>query len=173
MKKELRATYRALRRNQSHLDPLVQMNLLKLVEKFSKIALYVSMKNEVNLESLINKLLSSKEIYLPAVEKELVFHRLFAWSDLKLDEANILSPIDNPTMSIHELDAIIMPCIAANRQGYRLGYGGGYFDRALRDYRGIKIGVLIDVCVIDTLFQEPHDVPLDYIVTESQIIKTH
>ncbi len=101
MKKELRVIYRALRRNQSHLDPLVQMNLFKLVEKFSKIALYISMKNEVNLESLINKLLSSKEIYLPAVEKELVFHRLLTWSDLKLDEANILSPLDNPTISIH------------------------------------------------------------------------
>ncbi|MFA6889999.1 MAG: 5-formyltetrahydrofolate cyclo-ligase [Bacilli bacterium] len=170
MKRQLRAHFRAVRHGQSHLDPLVHEHLYKLVEKFSKIALYISMKNEVNLESLINKLLSSKEIYLPAVQGELVFHRLHAWTDLKPDQAHILAPIDTETIAIHELDCIIMPCIAANLQGYRLGYGGGYFDRALAHYKGIKIGVVIENCITTEQFQESYDIPLDYVVTDQRII---
>lgn len=171
MKKELRAYYRSVRKNQSHLDPEVNQNLIKLVEKYSKIALYMSMKNEVSLESLINKLFSTKELYLPAIEGELVFHRFRRWSDLSTDQANILAPIRGEVIEINELDAIVMPCIAANMSGYRLGYGGGYFDRALAHYHGVKVGVLIEACLTNEAFQEEFDVPMDVLVTEKRIIE--
>lgn len=174
MKKELRVKYRAIRQGKADLDPFVNTNLFRLVEKFSKIALYMSMKNEVNLEGLINKLLLSKkplthEIYFPAVDNGLKFHRFYKWSDLTFDKAQILAPIHNEEIDLNFLDAVVMPCIAASRAGYRLGYGAGYYDRALANYQGIKIGVVIEDCLIDDHFEEGFDIQLDYIVTEKAI----
>ena len=85
------------------------------------------------------------------------------------DKAKILAPIHNEEVEVSYLDAVVMPCIAANKAGYRLGYGAGYFDRALAHYQGIKIGVLIEDCLIEEHFEESFDVQLDYIVTEKAI----
>jgi hypothetical protein len=65
-------------------------------------------------------------------------------------------------------DALLIPPVGFGSRGYRLGYGGGYFDRTLASMRPqpLKIGVAFEVSRMDTIYPQPHDVPMDFIVTE-------
>ena len=68
-------------------------------------------------------------------------------------------------------DVAIVPMNGFDAQGYRLGYGGGYFDRTLAalDRRVLAIGVTFDALKLDTIHPQPHDIPMDFVVTESAI----
>lgn len=68
-------------------------------------------------------------------------------------------------------DIVLLPLVAFDDQGYRLGYGGGYFDRTLAvlSPRPLAFGVGFELAHIDSVRPEPHDIPLDAIVTEAGI----
>ena len=68
-------------------------------------------------------------------------------------------------------DVLLLPLVAFDAAGYRLGYGGGYFDRTLAAMhpRPLTIGVGFDLCAVADIRPERHDIPLDLIVTESGI----
>ncbi len=68
-------------------------------------------------------------------------------------------------------DVLLLPLVAFDAAGYRLGYGGGYFDRTLAACapRPLTIGVGFELCAVATIHPEAHDVPLDLIVTEGGI----
>lgn len=73
--------------------------------------------------------------------------------------------------SLQELDAVIVPGVAFDRRGSRLGYGKGYYDRALSNYLGIKIGVGFRAQLLEQdLPVESHDQQMDYIVTEDFVL---
>jgi hypothetical protein len=65
-------------------------------------------------------------------------------------------------------DALLIPPVGFGPRGYRLGYGGGYFDRTLAAMapQPIKIAVAFEVSRMDTIYPQPYDVPMDFIVTE-------
>jgi len=65
-------------------------------------------------------------------------------------------------------DLLLIPLVGFGRAGDRLGYGGGYFDRTLAalEPRPLGIGVGFELCQLDSIFPQPHDVPMDAIVTE-------
>lgn len=69
------------------------------------------------------------------------------------------------------LDAALIPVNGFDAGGYRLGYGGGYFDRTLAEYpvKPICIGLGYEIARLDTIHPQPHDVPLDFVVTEAGI----
>lgn len=68
-------------------------------------------------------------------------------------------------------DVLLLPLVAFDAAGYRLGYGGGYFDRTLAACapRPLAIGVGFDLCAVASIHPEVHDMPLDLVVTESGI----
>lgn len=65
-------------------------------------------------------------------------------------------------------DIVLMPPIGFDAQGYRLGYGGGFYDRTLAALspQPLKIGVAFELSRIETIQPQPHDIPMDYVVTE-------
>ena len=79
-------------------------------------------------------------------------------------------PIPNGT-EVVQPDALLIPPLGFDAQGYRLGYGGGYFDRTLAALPPgtLKIGVGFELCRIPTIHPRPYDIPMDYIVTEAGI----
>jgi 5-formyltetrahydrofolate cyclo-ligase len=66
-------------------------------------------------------------------------------------------------------DAAIVPMNGFDEQGYRLGYGGGYFDRTLASHspRPLAIGVSFELARLATIHPQPHDIPMDFVVTEA------
>jgi len=65
--------------------------------------------------------------------------------------------------------AVLAPLVGFDRECYRLGYGGGYFDRTLASLapRPLAIGVGFELSLLDTIHPQPHDIPMDLIVTEA------
>lgn len=85
--------------------------------------------------------------------------------------------IDEPeggtVFSRMEIDLWIVPLLGADKTGNRLGYGGGFYDRMLRGTPGVKVGLLPESCVVDTLPDEPHDVPVDVVITENGVFNSY
>lgn len=72
-------------------------------------------------------------------------------------------------------DVVLLPLVAADPAGYRLGYGGGFFDRTLATMvpRPLAIGVGFELAIVPDIQPEPHDIPLDIIVTEARVRRVH
>ena len=79
-------------------------------------------------------------------------------------------PVDTPLL---RPDMLLIPPIGFDAQCYRLGYGGGYFDRTLAamDPTPLKIGVAFELGRIATIHPQPHDIPMDLIVTETGVTR--
>ena len=67
------------------------------------------------------------------------------------------------------IDLIVVPGLAFDRRGQRIGWGGGYYDRFLAQVPAVKIGLCYDALVLDCIPGEPHDVPVDLVVAETAI----
>ena len=79
-------------------------------------------------------------------------------------------PVPDGTQAVVP-DAAIVPMNGFDEHGYRLGYGGGYFDRTLAaaEPRPLSIGVSYELARVPTIFPQPHDIPMDFVITENGI----
>ena len=66
---------------------------------------------------------------------------------------------------------MVVPLVAFNRKKYRVGYGKGFYDKYLKDFQGTTIGLAFSFQEVDEDFEDEYDIPLDYIITEKEIIK--
>ena len=73
---------------------------------------------------------------------------------------------DCPLLPPQELALVLVPALCYDRQGFRLGFGGGYYDRWLEGYSGVRIGLCRERVLQDRLPTEPHDQRVDWVVTE-------
>ncbi len=157
-------------------------NLLALKEfkTASTIMIYLDFNNEVKTDYLAKFLINSgKNVLVPITLKK---ERLLIPSqiknldsDLAIGTYGIREPKDEckRITSIDSIDILIVPAVAFDINKYRLGYGGGFYDRFIEKLRkdAITIGIAFDFQVFNTIPKESHDAKLDYIVTESRIIK--
>lgn len=152
-------------------------NLEKLPEfkAAQNILFYVSLNEEVDTHRIIKKHLNKKQILVPTIQKktkEFQIFRLTDWNELESGVFGILE-IHHKNRVPHPLkyiDLIIVPGVAFDKRGYRLGYGGGYYDSLLMLYQKPTIGLAYECQLIDELPHDPHDLPVDKIITENQII---
>ncbi len=135
------------------------------------ILLYYPHKNEVNTISIISELLKQdKIVLLPKVQKDTILPiQIKSLNDLKKGYAGIKEP-KGETVSPEKIDIIVVPGVAFDKQGYRLGYGKGFYDRFLSNINPLKVGLAYDFQILENLPKEQHDVPLDIIITPSKII---
>jgi 5-formyltetrahydrofolate cyclo-ligase len=118
------------------------------------------------LGSHTNKILSYKQIKKyseidPAyIEKHVPHHNISYTSHDKTS-----------SLPTEQYDIVIVPCVGVSKNGDRVGYGGGWYDRFLATQNHArKIYLCYESCVIDTIPKEPHDIRADYIVTEHRVI---
>lgn len=91
------------------------------------------------------------------------------WGDFRPGAFGIPEP-EGPPLDPAVLDVILVPGVAFDRRGNRLGYGRGYYDRFLRSATGARLaGVAFSGQWLERLPVDPHDVPVQYIITESGI----
>ena len=116
-------------------------------------------------------------LVLPRVEPEsgdLILHRVDADAEAALQPGafGVSEPSPElPVVSGGDVRVIFIPGLVMDVRGHRLGYGRGFFDRLLPNLEGAtKVGVCYDFQLVGELPDEPHDVPLDYVVTDARRI---
>ncbi|MBC8724160.1 5-formyltetrahydrofolate cyclo-ligase [Paraburkholderia sp. 31.1] len=114
---------------------------------------------------------SHHEASLPIVKERgmaLEFHAWTPATPMKIGHHKIAEPTSGRVV-LPEL--LFVPCVGFDSDGYRLGYGGGYYDRTLAGWpaahKPITVGIAYEACRTDTLEREAHDIALDLIVTEA------
>ena len=157
-------------------DIFRQFLSIEKIQTSSKFMLYVDFRNEVATREIISDLLDlGKEVYLPVTlkyEKKLIPKRIFSLDDLVFGAYGILEPrIDAPTIDNSLLDVVIVPGSVFDKNGYRTGYGGGYYDRFLESTDALKVGVCFDFQLVDDVFPENHDKRMDFIITEKEVLE--
>ena len=86
---------------------------------------------------------------------------------------NVFVQPTTPDMPDQQFDVVVLPIVAADTHGMRVGYGGGSYDRFLEMQKSAKrIGICYDSQILDTIEEEPHDQKLDLIITERRLIST-
>lgn len=81
----------------------------------------------------------------------------------------IQEPLDSPRMEARQLRIVVVPGVVFDRRGGRLGHGGGHFDRLLSQTGGLLVGLSMDICLVEAVPLEPHDIAVDVVVTEKRL----
>ena len=140
------------------------------------VLLYYSFGSEVKTDYLLKKSLEmGKRVYYPKVTgDDMDFYRVYSAGEFTSGFKGIMEP--NEAGELFGLDSmdksiIIVPGTVFGRNGYRIGYGRGFYDRYLRRYKDIyKVGVCFSCQLIDNCPYDNLDVRLDEIVTDSEIL---
>ncbi len=124
--------------------------------------LYNSFGKEISLSSLFN----NKNIALPVVSRKKMFFRLISENtSYQKNKYGIDEPTSGEIVEPTESSIIILPSLALTKEGERLGYGGGYYDRYLSGHNCKKIGVCYKEFIVNSVFSEEHDIKVDEIIT--------
>ena len=176
-KAELRTRYRFERRER-YLDH--SFSYLAASSEFSRasaIASYLSYGDEPNTKELNQAILKSgKELYLPRVNGADLEWVLWNGSTDQLAPSKLskqlLEPIGSALSDVSVIDLIIVPALRIDRSGYRLGQGGGFYDRALPKLSAWSIGLIHpdEISSVD-LPREDFDVPLNAAATPDLILR--
>lgn len=175
IRKKIKELKKTLSENQ--IDELSFSILEKLYEtdeyKSTKdVYTYVNYNQEVKTTLLIeNALLNDKRVFVPRIlDGEMEFYRIKNLNDLKPGAFNIPEPDDHCEMSINPSGIMIMPGLAFDREHRRIGYGGGYYDKYLSLHSDfIKVVLCYDFQVVEKLETEEYDIPVDIVITETQM----
>ena len=179
--KEKRKTFS--KKELDNLSLKIADNLLSLKEMtfVKNVLIYVSTKGEVDTLGLIEEFFKlGKIVYVPKVidikTGLMRFYKISILEDLEPGCMNILEP----KKSLEILDesliddsfVIVMPGLAFDKKGHRLGYGGGFYDRFnARGYSGLlKLALSFDFQLIDELIANEFDIDVDKVITENEII---
>ena len=145
----------------------------------SSIALYFSFQNEVQTYNLAAKALAlNKKVYAPCFdslneEKEHLC-ALENINELTKNYCGILVPPHQKQQdkfnTVTSIDLFIIPGLLFDLRGARLGRGKGYFDRILKDFKGIKIALAYEIQIFENIPLEEWDQKIDYLCTENRLI---
>jgi 5-formyltetrahydrofolate cyclo-ligase len=160
-------------------DIIAQLLQLPIFRSATKISAFISFGTEVNTHGLIKMMLDdvNKEVLVPVVsdrEKRLLtLTVLNDWADLSTGAYGILEPKANvgKKQTSSEVDLCLVPGLAFDSRGNRIGYGGGYYDRLLSDINGRKVGLAYDFQILEQVPCEAHDEQVDMVLTEKRIIE--
>lgn len=142
------------------------------------VQLYLSMRSEVETDGLLDYLLDCEKIALAPVtdtqRRTLTPHRIsnlgtdFVVHPYGMREPN---PMTCPPFPPDQIDLIIVPGVAFDRKGHRLGHGSGYYDQFLpRCPQSVWMGLAFEAQLVSDTFPQPCDVPLHFIVTENDLL---
>ena len=138
------------------------------------IMLYLPINSEVNTIPIIQMCQEDdKKILIPTIQNdEITACEFKGFETLEKGKFKVLEPCDKTPFPPAKIDLICVPGLAFNTGRYRLGYGGGYYDRFLPMLREdcFKVGIAYDFQVTNLLPIEPHDFKLDMVITEVQFI---
>jgi len=157
---------------------LIREKLLALSEfqKSEKLMLYFSVKNEAGTRQLIKEALGQgKQVFLPKTigSNKMVPVQISSIEEAKKTKQGLFEPAGKKEAKPSSLDLIVVPGVAFDMQGNRIGMGLGFYDELLRktSTRVRLVGLCFDENLVESLPTESHDVKMNLIVTDKQVIR--
>ena len=146
----------------------ISLDLVKILKKSDdykkakNIMIFYPKNNEVNLLSLLKD--DSKSFYLPKINGDDLLCCPFKIGDELCESCfKTKEPLSAPIKK-SLIDLVIVPALAVDKNNYRLGYGGGFYDRFLAETKAIKIVCLPKKFYLDTIFPKKYDIPVDKLI---------
>lgn len=135
------------------------------------ILMYNSLADELNTRDFIDRWHNRKNFYLPRVNGVNLDILPYNKSKMHLGAFNIEEPDGDDVVDISTIEVIIVPAMAYDRHGNRVGRGKGFYDRLLRSTDAVLIGVAYDCQLFNEIETDEFDVPVHYVITEKGVIK--
>lgn len=153
----------------------LRLEALPVFQRARCIQTYVALRHEVDTQALIPRLLQQgKRVAVPRVEsgQELQQYFIQDFFELQIGAFGILEPRPDPSQCVaaESFDLVLVPGLAFDRAGHRLGAGKGYYDRFLAGIKAPKIALAFAFQIVGQVPIEPHDQRVDMIVTENEVI---
>ena len=143
--------------------------------KDKKVGFYWPTNNEISPLNILNEMLRRKiECYLPVISSDfkskiLVFRKYSSETILKKNSHGVNEPFNELDLNANSLDAVLVPLVAYDKEGYRIGMGGGYYDSTFYQQKEKKtlkfIGLAYQFQKENSCFPEQHDIKLDEILS--------
>lgn len=154
----------------------IRNNLFNLdsYKKSKTIMFFVSFNSEVDTHHMIKEALKNKTIIVPKVMHHEIEPSVIIDFDnlIPSGKFSVLEPIETMKVAYKNIDLVLVPGIVFDKEGHRIGYGFGYYDKFLKKVpKTIKIGLAFDFQVVDKIPREMHDVPVDMVVTEKGVVE--
>jgi len=157
-----------------------QLNKTEFYTEAHNVMLYVSFGSEVMTKPIIDDLLSrGKRVFIPVTvpkTKALIVSELKSYEDdLVVGHFGVMEPKEEALRPVEPsiLDLVIVPGVAFDRNGYRIGYGGGYYDRFIPrlPQKTTTVSLAFDMQLIEKIPTSEYDMAVEYIITEKQFIQ--
>mgnify|MGYP003323223893 CR=1 FL=1 len=151
----------------------------KYFKDANNIGCYLSTEYEVSTDIIINSVhKKNKNLYVPKIKQghAMDFVRMTLTSDIVKNKYGINEIDDNGSyIALERFNTVFIPFVGVDKKGFRLGYGGGYFDRALEKVKlcaskPLIVGMGYDYQILDISYGESHDMKYDIVITESRIL---
>lgn len=181
-KRELRARVRALRdavpeERREAMARAVEARLFALPElaRARSVLVFSSFGSEVPTARILTRLAGEgRLVALPRLAGEELEVRAYRPGDpVARAPFGALEPVGGELIPPEELDVVVVPGLAFDRRGYRVGYGGGYFDRFLPRTRpdALRVGICFHLQLVEEVPHGPGDVPVDAVVTDREVVR--
>lgn len=150
--------------------PIMQkVESLPVFQQVETLLLYWSMDDEVYTHDFVEQWYKSKFLLLPCVEGDSLLLRQYTGRDSLQPgpQFGIPEPVGPVFNDLNNIQMIVVPGMAFDKRGGRMGRGRGFYDRLLKSTpNAVKVGVAFNFQIFDNIPMEPFDVPMDYVVTE-------
>ena len=155
------------------LSEKVMNNLFSLVEykNAQNILCYFPLKYEIQTHRCLND--DSKNWYLPRVNGDDLEVCMYEPTEISKGNFNIQEPTNDKILNLDFLDMVIIPCVSADKNGYRIGYGKGYYDRFLPTLPNSckKVILVYSSLLLDSVYPDEFDYKADFVVTDKEIFR--
>ena len=137
-------------------------------KKAKTVMFYVSFGSEVDTFDMIKESLKNKTVCVPIVEDSIIIPSII--KDIKeLNKKNkygILEPLKIKRIKKEDIDLVIVPGVVFDKRNHRIGYGKGYYDSFLKDFKGKTIGLVFKMQILEMIPNYRWDVKLDKVISE-------
>lgn len=182
MKNIIREEMKQVRRNMTQKEVLGKSEQAQKIflgteqyKNAKSVMLYIPLGNEVNTSGIISDALKKgKKVLVPVTDSEtyeISAYKITENTQFEKGTFSVFEPKEKVCFDKNNIDVVLVPGVAFDRTGGRVGFGKGCYDKFLQDINAIKIGFCYDFQLLEYINTDSTDVAMDYIITEKEFLK--
>ena len=151
---------------------MAAVEALPQFQQAEHVLVYHSLPDELSTIAFIERWAERKYLYLPRVNGDDLDILAYDPAQLATGAFNISEPTGGELVDAERIELVIVPAVAYDRRGNRIGRGKGYYDRLLRRTHALKVGVAYQCQICDDFTPDEFDIPVDVVITDQGVIKS-